>query len=54
MIGFLISNSYTTVCPPVRGDTPRALASKKYFVLKFAVSVKGGVTSYTLVFLIKI
>ena len=21
------SNSYTTVCPPVRGDNPRALAS---------------------------
>ena len=24
---FVLSNSYTMVCPPVRGDNPRALAS---------------------------
>ena len=23
----MLSNSYTIVCPPVRGDNPRALAS---------------------------
>ena len=27
-----ISNSYTTVCPPVRGDNPRVLASARITV----------------------
>ena len=29
---FLLSNSYTMGCPPVRGDNPRALASGLSYV----------------------
>ena len=31
-LGFLLSNSYTMCCPPVRGDNPRALASGLSYV----------------------
>ena len=46
----IISNSYTTLPTPVRGDNPRALAQKRilhnmnYSVLKFAISIKDGLT----------
>ena len=37
---YVISNSYTMGCPPVRGDNPRALAS----VLSYVQVVKYGIT----------
>ena len=33
MIGRVLSKSYTMVCPHVRGDNPRALASGLSYVL---------------------
>ena len=38
--GLQISNSYTMGCPPVRGDNPRALASR----LSYVHADKHGVT----------
>ena len=40
IIYFLLRNSYTMGCPPVRGDNPRALADK-WIILR-----TGGQTLY--------
>ena len=38
-----LSNSYTMGCPPVRGDSPRALASG----LSYVQVDKHGITNFT-------
>ena len=40
---YCISNTYTMGCPPVRGDSPRALASG----LSYVQVDKHGITIYT-------